>query len=122
MGEINSTFFHLCNETKGKFDILCGIVKTGALSQWPTPGCFPQPGTRVPSSVVGQLCSLLKPQGAWDTTTSNLASGVGGGGWDAPTPVGDRLEEPKATTSLEMIKRNFPSQENFKEQPDHHVP
>lgn len=40
-----------------------------------------------------------------------------------PQPLwGDRLEEPESTISLEMIKRNFPSQENFKKQPDHHVP
>lgn len=71
--------------------------------------------------MAGQLCPLPKPQGARDPTTRNLASVLGGGGWDVPAPVGDRLEEPKSTTSLEVIKRNFPSQENFKGQPDHHV-
>lgn len=40
-----------------------------------------------------------------------------------PQPLwGDCLEEPESTTSLEVIKMNFPSQENFKKQPDHHVP
>lgn len=43
-GEINSTFSHFCNETRGKFSILCGTVETG-VEPVAGPMVFLWPGT-----------------------------------------------------------------------------
>lgn len=66
---------------------------------------------------------LSQIQGTWDPLLPVIWFLCWGEGTGASQPLwGDRLEESQSTVSLEMIKRNFPSQENFKKQPDHHVP
>lgn len=117
--EINSTFFHL-NESRGKLDVLCGTVETGALSQRPAPGCSHGLAQAPQRRGWAAVPLLESPDSLHPLSAGHLAPVLGGKGLRPPSPAGaTALGEPTSAPSLETVKRNLLSQEK---QPDHHAP